>query len=166
MMVMNLSQTEPISPQLWAVVALATLTILYAVFLRPLMKQKKDPLARSPGAGLGSLSRQRHVEKQMEALLVELSDMARQISAQLDTRSAKLELLLKEADEKIARLGREPATPMTIGRDLPPMVPEEDSRHMAIYQLADSGLSAGQIAQRLARPNGEIELILALRSRK
>ena len=118
------------------------------------------------GHSIGGLARQRQVERQMESLLVELNNMARQISAQLDTRAAKLETLLKEADEKISRLAREPATPLAIGRDLPPLAPEEDSRHVAIYQLADSGLSAGQIAQRLARPNGEIELILALRSRK
>ena len=40
----------------------------------------------------------------MESLLVELSEMARQISAQLDTRSQKLEILIREADEKIAAL--------------------------------------------------------------
>ena len=41
----------------------------------------------------------------MSNLVVEMSEMARQITAQLDTRAAKLELLIKEADEKIARLG-------------------------------------------------------------
>src|SRR5205085_10728222 len=40
----------------------------------------------------------------MQQLLVELSEMARQISAQLDTRATKLELLIKEADEKLAAL--------------------------------------------------------------
>jgi hypothetical protein len=42
----------------------------------------------------------------------------------------------------------------------------EDARHAGVYELADAGMPAGQIAQRLARPSGEIELILALRPRK
>jgi hypothetical protein len=152
---------SPMTPQTWAFVAVGTLTILYAVFVRPKMKEKKDPLSRPLG-----LSRQRDVEKQMETLLVELSEMARQITAQIDTRSAKLEALIAEADEKIAALRATPgpAGPAAVGRDV--QIAAEDRRHAAIYELADAGLSAGQIAQRLSRPNGEVELILALRSRQ
>ena len=40
----------------------------------------------------------------MSNLLVELSDMARQITAEPHTRSAKLEMLIREADEKIAAM--------------------------------------------------------------
>jgi len=47
---------------------------------------------------IGQAAVELHVERQMQSLLVELSEMSRQISAQLDTRSAKLELLIKEAD--------------------------------------------------------------------
>jgi hypothetical protein len=159
----NLSDAAPISPQMWMVYAVAFLTIIYAVFLRPKMQKNKDPLSRP-----SSLARQRTVEKQMETLLVELSAMARQITAQLDTRAAKLETLIQEADRKIAAL-RSPPSPMepdhpaAAGRDMPVI---EDSRHAAVYELADVGLSAGQIAQRLNRPSGEIELILALRPKK
>ena len=42
----------------------------------------------------------------MQNVLVELSNMARQITSQLNTRAAKLELLLQEADQKIAQLQR------------------------------------------------------------
>jgi hypothetical protein len=38
-----------------------------------------------------------------------------------------------------------------------------DPRHAEVYALADQGLSARDVARRLGRPNGEIELILALR---
>src|ERR1700691_5341582 len=96
----SLLLTAPPSQTLWIMVGIAGATILYAVF-RPSMK-KKDPLARSPSAA--SLSQQRNVERQMQNLLVELSEMARQLTAQLDTRSQKLEALLQEADEKIAKL--------------------------------------------------------------
>ena len=42
-------------------------------------------------------------------------------------------------------------------------VPSTDPRHAEVYALADEGRSPAEIAARLDRPNGEIELILALR---
>src|SRR5437762_1630482 len=85
----------------WVLVAIAGATILYTIF-RPSMR-RKDPLARPPSSS-GRLSQQRNVERQMESLLVELSEMSRQITAQLDTRAQKLEMLIQEADERIAAL--------------------------------------------------------------
>jgi hypothetical protein len=162
-----LSDSAPITPQIWMVLAMGILTILYAVFIRPL-RQKKDPLARNPNQA-GSLARQRAVEKQMETLIVELAQMARQITAQLDTRSAKLEVLIREADEKIAALKSLPAPP-AVRPDPPPGAQEpadlEDPRHAPVYLLSDAGMNPAQIAQRLNRPGGEVELILALRSKK
>jgi hypothetical protein len=159
----------PPSNTVWIMVGIAGATILYAVF-RPSMK-KKDPLARSASAT--SLSQQRNVERQMQNLLVELSEMARQLTAQLDTRSQKLEALLQEADEKIAQL-RSIDTPVIQQRaavaveqswNLPaePETPAAEPRHQAVYTLADQGQSAPEIARQLNRPRGEVELILALR---
>jgi hypothetical protein len=155
-----LSDGTPLGSQTWLLFALAMFTIVYAVFLRPMMRPKKDPLARPIGQRPGSLARQRDVERQMETLLVELSEMARQITGQLDTRAAKLAELIRQADEAIAKFDA-PAL-----RQNARVETEEDQRHAAVYQLADSGMDSGQIAQRLDRPNGEIELILALRSRR
>src|SRR5947208_2306783 len=87
----------------WFVYALAGITVVYVVFIRPMSKQKKDPLSKGP---IFSPSQQRAVEREMQNLLVELSEMARQITAQLDTRSEKLNLLIQEADAKIAELRR------------------------------------------------------------
>lgn len=162
----------------WVLVAIAGATILYTIF-RPSMR-KKDPLSRPSG---GRLSQQRNVERQMESLLVELSEMSRQITAQLDTRSQKLEMLIQEADEKIAELERakcgetpEPRmTPAereawTVKPDPAPVhiaaAPsiQVDPRHQEIYDLADNGAAAPDIARQLNRPRNEVELILALRS--
>lgn len=153
----------------WVVYALGALTILYVV-LRPSLRKKKDPLSKFP---MFSPSQQRAVEQQMSDLLVELSKMARQITAQLDTRSAKLELLIQEADEKIARLQRlsavspAPLQPAEPDHDQvpPPSSPPLDPRHREVYTLADEGRTPQEIAQRLDRPQGEVELILALRRR-
>ncbi|MGA2229454.1 MAG: hypothetical protein ABSH22_00880 [Tepidisphaeraceae bacterium] len=180
-----LSDTTLSGPQLWLLYVMGALTIVYAIFLRPMQKRHKDPLTRAFQPG--SLARQRDVEKQMETLLVELSEMARQITAQLDTRAAKLQGLLAEADKRIAELQghgngearveamprisasvgspmTQPPTPAAAGRDIP--APPESSRHRDIYVLADAGMNVAQIAQKLSRPGGEIELILALRPRK
>jgi hypothetical protein len=147
----------------WGVYAVGALTILYVV-LRPSLR-KKDPLAQANPKL--SMAQQRSVEREMSNLLVELSDMARQISGQLDTRAAKLEALMQEADKKIAELKRletthhEPEIKPLESKAVPL---RDDARYSAIYDLADAGHSAQEIAQQLDRPRGEVELILALRA--
>ncbi|HEV8378422.1 MAG TPA: hypothetical protein VGP99_06195 [Tepidisphaeraceae bacterium] len=146
----------------WIVYAVGALTIVFVV-LRPSLR-KKDPLNQS-GPKL-SMAQQRSVEREMSNLLVELSEMARQITGQLDTRAAKLEVLMQEADKKIAELKRletlhhEPEIKPLEARSAP--LPA-DARYSAIYSLADAGHSVQEIAQQLDRPRGEVELILALR---
>jgi hypothetical protein len=157
-----LAEGLPPNARFWFMVAVAGITILYVV-IRPILK-KKDPLAKAPK--FASLSQQRSVERQMQNILVELSEMARQISAQLDTRAAKLELLIKEADEKLAALKTANAQPSYPAASTPEPAAApaySDPRYVQIYSLADLGRSARDIAQQLNRPSGEIELILALR---
>jgi len=157
----------------YVILGLGSFIVIYIV-VRPFMRRKKDPMEK-PNF-MRSLSQQRSVERQMENLLVELSEMSRQMTAQLDTRAAKLEMLIKDADERIATLQQisqnaPPSPRMSFAEPKPaaleaPAVPgavEEDSRHREIYALADSGKSISDIATTLARPSGEIELILALR---
>jgi hypothetical protein len=158
----------PPSQTTWIFIGIAGATILYAVF-RPSLK-KKDPLTRTQSTA--SLSQQRNVERQMQNLLVELSEMARQLTAQLDTRSQKLEVLLQEADEKIAKLQNARVTEDEPRASIPerqiwtapaePLTPV-DPQHQAVYSLADQGQGAPEIARQLNRPRGEVELILALR---
>lgn len=174
----------------WLAIGATMLLIVYAVF-RPMAKRKRDPLEHArPG---GSMSQQRSVEREMSNLLVELSEMARQVTAQLDTRSAKLEVLMKDADDRIATLQQLSGSARTNSHppentspfrqttaehdalmqrlDPPPAAPapqespepQVDARHAEIYALADQGRTPVDIATRLGRPSGEIELILALR---
>lgn len=79
----------------------ASIFIVY-MMMRITKRKKKDPF-ETPFQARG-LAQQRSVERQMENLLVELSEMSRQMTAQLDTRAAKLEALIQDADERIARL--------------------------------------------------------------
>lgn len=155
----------------WLLIVAVGLTIFYAV-MRP-MRKKKDPLSRQSAPA--SLASQRAVERDMSNLLVELSEMARQITAQLDTRTLKLEMLIKEADDRLAAL-KAAAVATPIANATPsvaspsaavpaPVEPPVDPRHLEVYHLTDQGRSAQEIAQRLSRPQGEVELILALRER-
>jgi len=151
----------------WLMIIAAVLTILYAV-MRP-SRRKKDPLSRTDPSP--TLASQRQVERDMNNLLVELSEMARQITAQLDTRAAKLQLLIAEADQRLERLstcgasGLAPERPPSNRHADVPAPPPVDPRHVEVYVLADQGRTAGEIAGKLGRPSGEIELILALRER-
>ena len=155
--------------QKWTLICASALTVVYVV-MRSFKKRAKDPLSHPANL---TLAGQREVERQMTELLVELEQMARQMTAQLETRANKLELLIKEADEKIAIL-QNAAPPATsaiteiVAVETDPKsaaFPIGDARHIEIYELADAGQSARQIAQHLLRPQGEIELILALRPR-
>jgi len=170
--------------QMWVFIGLGVMLMIYMAVIRPMMR-RKDPLDRP--TGMVSLSQQRSTERQMQNLLVELSEMSRQITAQLDTRSAKLEALIREADAKIAELkslggSTETAAYQSLRSAFQPTssnrVSEsesrtaasnqsdaQDSHHSDVYALADQGRDAYEIAAQLGRPRGEVELILALRSK-
>jgi hypothetical protein len=167
--------------QMWMLIGLAAVALVYITVLRP-MSKRKDPLDRP--SGFATLSQHRHVERDMENLLVELSNMARQITGQLDTRAQKLELLMREADEKIRQLqaasdgstaghhrdDAEPEQNRSVAPDpgsgsAPDPPDEPDPQHVEVYTLADQGRDAYEIAAQLGRQSGEIELILALRGR-
>ena len=148
-----LAQTSSTTPSMWSnlppngqymLMAIAVLAIILIVFRPRFRKKKSDPLERPFGSG--GLAQQRSVERQMQSLLVELSEMSRQITAQLDTRALKLELLIKEADEKIARL-------QTFGVDaeharharltMPPTVTTSTGHPTANDALPATGTSSG-----------------------
>ena len=116
----------------------------------------------------------REVYQQIGELMGELSDLSRQINGQLDTRLAKLEVILREADRAIARLeGRLGKTgeqgkvvdghPIDNGQN---EINGELASRREVLERSAKGMTAVGIAQELGRPVGEIELILALARRK
>lgn len=177
-----LDSTSPTPYSSWVAIGIGVFTIVYVVFIKPSLAKKKDPLSRPPAEP--SLARQRAVERDVSTLLVELSEMTRQMTAQIDTRAAKLEALIQEADEKIAllrslghdgaarggpqgvlieaKLLESDAVPMRTAED---PLPSVDPRYAEVYDLADEGQTPQDIARHTGRPRGEVELILALRGR-
>lgn len=125
----------------------------------------------------------RELTVEIQALLTEVEDTARRAAAQVDNRYRKLEQLVVEADDKIKKLealmgdarkvGQGDAVAAMGGADLVNRLRQErgapaaaeDPAYRPIYQLADLGKSAREIAQELGRQPGEVELILALRNR-
>lgn len=115
------------------------------------------------------------IKERLEKLLVELQDLAREINAHIDTRFCKLQVLIKEADEKIKKLetlNKSIGTKDRIGQEPNKDTSEDKSQeninpeHRLIYELADKGLSPTEIAKNTDKTPGEIELILALRRTK
>lgn len=155
---------------------LSIVVILYLTFRQ---RRKNDPLTTLPFRT--SLQQQKALERDMQSVVVELSEMTRQMSATLETRAAKLDLLIQEADEKIARLNAalsgveagasRPSTPIDLPLAPAPMKSpglrlvkdDTEDRWSEIYMLADQGLSTAQIASKLNRPEGEVDLILHIR---
>jgi len=175
----------------WVILAVGILATAYLI-MRPKLRKKRDPMEHRPIGNFG-LSQQRQIERDMNSLMVQMLDTARQMTAQLDTRAARLEVLLQEADQKLASLQEAAAAraqlPPASAKALPEAAPERlqlpgpedaaseesvdssypeplpDPRYVEIYALADEGLKSTEIAKRLDRPNGEVEFILAMRPR-
>jgi len=155
---------QRVSQWLFAAVAIGAIGLV--IWL--LIPRRRDPLARGRRP---TIAQERAVERDMLELMAELSEMARRVTTQIDERARRLEELIREADRRIDRLGVSPPQPLrqvdegpiiSIGDD-PQPDPQPDARHQQVYVLMDEGLNARQIAERLTRPEGEIELIMALR---
>ena len=106
-----------------------------------------------------------------------LRDEVVRAAAELDAKSRSLDEMLDRAYAKLAELEsidvrslREvkpgaPAEPVRVERPKPVAQPAESWHHDA-FAMADQGMTAVQIAQRLQKPTGQIELVLNLRRAK
>ena len=176
------------------------LLIVFAAFF--LLRATSRRLARSQADKYLSVQErvnrkvkgQDRVVSQMNELMAALADLSRQINGQIDTRLAKLEVLLSQADETIAKLdgvvggrkrsvkagqgrggeteGAKGAVASSAAKEIHEisesfhgsMPISPESRE--VLELAEKGLSKIEIAGELHRPVGEIELILALAGKK
>lgn len=139
---------------------------------------------RESRALTGRPARERYAElesrqssrRDVEQATIELDKVARQVHAQIDTKLVRLEVLIRDADKRIAELSaavgdrqRPPPFEVTLAEETPVAAGEtapegSDERFASIYQWADKGLTAGQIADKVDRAQGEVELILGLRN--
>src|SRR5439155_15900662 len=75
----------------WIILGAAACAIVFLLFRSK--SRKRD----SPTQGVG-------VEQDVRSLMSELTEMSRRMSTQLDSRSDKLQNLIKQADEKVEEL--------------------------------------------------------------
>lgn len=115
--------------------------------------------------------------RDVEDVMAELDSLSRQIHGRIDTKLARLEKLIRDADRRITVLQglhdaetqkRVPSVEVTLEQAEPGENATHNrtthDRHAEVaFRLADDGLPIVDIAQRLGRTPGEIELMLALR---
>jgi hypothetical protein len=120
------------------------------------------------------LNQNRQTLRDVEEVMLQLEQVAREVHGQLDTRFAKLEAVIRDADRRIAKLeclagktGVKHAVDITLDEVRPgedEAVPAGASGpHAAVYRLADAGMDHVRIAEETGKTTGEVELILALR---
>jgi hypothetical protein len=103
--------------------------------------------------------------------MADAEELTRRLAAILDNKAARLEVLIQQADERVRRLERSATGPGPKPERSPDRVrtaePEPrdpvDPFHRKVYELADQGLTPVDIARKIDRPTGQVELILALR---
>jgi len=115
------------------------------------------------------------VRDDLEALMVDLEQMARRLSAQLDAKTVQVEKATREADERIAQLRalKEQLARPGLGAAPAAVIDEQayataapsnaDPLTREVYALADQGRGPADIARQLNEHVGKVELILALR---
>jgi len=134
-----------------------------------------------------SKQRETAAVRDVERVMIELDGLSREVHGRLDTKIAKLERLIRDADARIARLSSEVTVTsnhrldVTLDEEPPERTSSANaesirdvngsssrrsdalSQHTTLYCLADEGLSATEISKRTGRLAGEVELILSLR---
>lgn len=174
------SDTSVITPSQLALIGLIiAITALMLISTRRKWRESQN----SPRSYTRELYKRLKEEKttisDVQEVMLELEQLARNIHGQIDTRFAKLEKAIHDADERIEQLSRliraaggQPAIDVTV-TDKTPTGPAPDGHandsavaevpHADVFRLADAGMEPAEIAKELGSPIGEVELILALR---
>jgi len=166
------------TPQL---LLLAGVVMLILVFINMGRRRRATGRSQAPARRQPDARRQETeaIRRDLESLIVELEELSRQINAQIDTKFAKLEKSIHDADKRISALrilidasksgasdvaaGSGPTGESAAHGSADPA--ETDARTQRILALAGEGASARQIADQLGEREGEVELILNLHAR-
>jgi len=120
---------------------------------------RADSQARRHNARLQTRARE-----DIDELMIRLEELSREICGQIDTRFAKLEHVLAEADVKTRALKAELRRS---GAAETGNIPPADPRHVGIFEAHERGGAIVDIARQHNMTAGEVELILSLeRSRR
>ena len=130
---------------------------------------------------LARLRDQKEVRNSMDELLLQLEQLQRNVNAQLDTKFARLEQVIADADDRIRTLQQlqggqpvpvQPSAAEAYAEDLQRPLAREGSgpsqeplteEHRRVYAMHDAGSTPLEVAEALGLPLGEVEVILQLR---
>ncbi|MCC7387541.1 MAG: hypothetical protein IT431_02105 [Phycisphaerales bacterium] len=138
------------------------------------------PVVKTPLAAAQASFTSTAAHDRLDRLMADAEELTRRLAAVLDNRAAKIEILIEQADDRLRALeaagsdaggpagSREvrPASGMGEGSGQgqePQASLATDPLHRKVYDLADQGLTPVDIARRIEKPTGQVELILALR---
>lgn len=157
------------------------LIVLAVINGRKRLRQRRQQPSLTPHEKVERIKQTHGMKNDLRDMMVELEDLTRRFSAQLDAKAVRLERLIDEADQRIARLEngeagggrggerRSSKVAAAAGEASPPPTEEEepaeatDPLTQSVYELADAGHEPIAIARQLDEHVGKVELILALR---
>jgi hypothetical protein len=159
------------SPLVTSVLMLAGVLLISMAIVRGVRRgierRRQDdatPRERLDSIKTAAAARERAATGEPEGVLGPVQ-AATELAAMLDTRAARLEALLEDADERIRSLAgslREAATGSPAGEAAAD--PGAARRRMAarVHELSAAGMTPVAIARAVEAPLGEVELVLAL----
>lgn len=152
------------------------LAAIVAVCALLLISQRRRARDREPSTSGYARELRSQIREQGEhhretaALAIDLEEIARRITAEVDTRFLKLETVIRHADERIEHL--EELLRSDAGNSTREWTVDDQSTHpdsgehsdsqAKVIALFDAGLSGSDIARRLKLPPAEVELILSM----
>jgi hypothetical protein len=160
-------------PEQWqyGIAAVGILFIIMAMFSLGRSRKKASSGRETARDHIDRAREKQGVRDDLEALMVDINRMARDLGGQLDAKIIRIEKANREAEERIAQLQAlrdELARPSTGGGDalVTPQADPADTDPLTrqVYALADAGKGPADIAEVLDEHVGKIELILALRT--
>jgi hypothetical protein len=155
-------------------VPVAIIIIAIVLIMSSLRRRYVRPrtAAFQPEQGGPSRESVQRLRAEVESAIVELQDLSRRISSEIDVRFARLEAAIHDADRRIAALQRliqeaEAANAAGIQQGGASLTGGDedrlDARYAVVYEMADGGRTPVEIARELGKTPGEVELILNLR---
>ena len=158
-----------------AVVGVIGIGVLWTISIRGKIA-RRNANRLSPRETIEQLKAAGQQRGHAQSALAEILDTAQQVGAKLDNKAARLELLIQQADDRIARMSQDNEadgiapnesqfTSPTAAAAASGLGVSIDPLTQSVYELADTGCQPIQIAQALDEQVGKVELILSLRDR-
>jgi len=168
----SIAQATPFGglPDLLLVAGVALVTVwAFASLRRRLRERDTAPPRERVQQRMEEIGGASAKRRELEEVMADATELSRRLAATLDNKAARIEKLIQQADDRLAQLDAaskaEPRSSMIEHRATRDGVSSGvDPVTRRIYDLADDGMVAVDIARELDEHVGKVELILALRS--